>query len=83
MRCPTCHGLGYLRGPGLAWIVTGGTPCPECLGSGYTSCCDAAGSRALGAYRDDTFPERKCDYCGKLYRGPAVYCSLPCAVADA
>ena len=35
------------------------------------------------AYRDESFDERACDYCGKLYRGPAVYCSLECALADA
>jgi hypothetical protein len=35
------------------------------------------------AYRDDRFAERSCDHCGKPYRGPAVYCSLECAVADA
>ena len=29
------------------------------------------------------FPERPCDKCGKPYRGPAVYCSLTCALADA
>lgn len=34
------------------------------------------------AYRDDAFAERACDYCGKLYRGPAVYCSLECATDD-
>ena len=35
------------------------------------------------AYRDDSFPERDCDHCGKPYKGPAVYCSLHCAMADA
>jgi hypothetical protein len=35
------------------------------------------------SYRDDTFPERLCDRCGTLYRGPAVYCSLQCALDDA
>jgi hypothetical protein len=34
-------------------------------------------------HRRKAFPERACDKCGKLYRGPAVYCSLECAVADA
>ena len=34
---------------------------------------------AEAAYRDDRFPERACDHCGK----PAVYCSLACAIADA
>jgi hypothetical protein len=34
-------------------------------------------------YRDDRYPERACDKCGKSYRGPAVYCSLECATKDA
>lgn len=38
---------------------------------------------AQAAYRDDTYPERACDRCGATYQGPAVYCSLKCAVADA
>jgi hypothetical protein len=38
---------------------------------------------ARAAYRDDSFPARLCDRCGTPYRGPAVYCSLECAVADA
>jgi hypothetical protein len=38
---------------------------------------------ARAAYRDDSFPARLCDHCGTPYRGPAVYCSLECAVADA
>lgn len=37
----------------------------------------------LDKYRDDAFQERECDCCGKLYRGPAVYCSLECAMKDA
>src|SRR4051812_30061416 len=35
------------------------------------------------AYLDDSYPERTCDHCGRLYRGPAVVCSLSCAIADA
>jgi hypothetical protein len=35
------------------------------------------------AYRDSSFNERECDHCGERYRGPAVYCSLTCALADA
>ncbi len=34
------------------------------------------------AYVDESFPERKCDHCEKLYRGPAVYCSWICATLD-
>lgn len=34
-------------------------------------------------YIDERFDERACDHCGKPYRGPAVYCSLKCAQADA
>lgn len=36
-----------------------------------------------GRYVNARFPERPCDKCGKPYRGPAVYCSLTCALADA
>jgi RNase P subunit RPR2 len=32
-------------------------------------------------YRVDGYPERKCDQCGTPYSGPAVFCSLACAVA--
>lgn len=35
------------------------------------------------AYRDDSYLPRHCDRCQKVYRGPAVYCSLDCAMADA
>jgi hypothetical protein len=38
---------------------------------------------ARAGYRNDAFPERECDRCGKTYRGPAVYCSFGCAIADA
>lgn len=47
--------------------------------------CEPGGwirERTLRAYRDPSLPERACDYCGKTYRGPAVYCSLECALAD-
>ena len=38
---------------------------------------------ARNAYRDAGCPERTCDNCGKTYRGPAVFCSLECALAAA
>jgi hypothetical protein len=38
---------------------------------------------AESAYVDPTLPPRECDNCHKIYRGPAVYCSLECALADA
>jgi hypothetical protein len=76
MICEACEGEGYRCGvdpqnPGALVML----PCLECNGSGIAN---------WGAivYRDDTFDERKCDYCGKLYRGPAVYCSLECATDD-
>lgn len=34
-------------------------------------------------YKDDRYPERECDYCHHSYKGPAVYCSLRCALVDA
>jgi hypothetical protein len=39
--------------------------------------------RARAAYQDDNYPPRPCDHCRLEYRGPAVYCSLECALADA
>ena len=79
MICPTCRGRQFVPVPGSAEDdeLAEMKPCPDCIG-GVASCCDAAGS-----YLDDTFPERVCDGCGKLYRGPAVYCSRTCAIADA
>jgi hypothetical protein len=38
---------------------------------------------ARRAYCDAGFPERPCDHCGELYKGPAVYCCLDCALAGA
>jgi hypothetical protein len=44
---------------------------------------EADQARVRAAYRNDNFVERACDCCGRLYRGPAVYCSLDCTLADA
>jgi hypothetical protein len=33
---------------------------------------------AFAAYHDDSYPERRCEHCGTLYRGPAVYCGRRC-----
>lgn len=38
---------------------------------------------AESAYYDPTYARRRCDFCGRMYRGPAVYCRLTCALADA
>jgi hypothetical protein len=35
------------------------------------------------SYHDDACEPRACDHCSATYRGPAVYCSLECALADA
>jgi hypothetical protein len=35
------------------------------------------------AYHDPTFPPRQCSHCGLTYTGPAVYCSLACALKAA
>jgi len=43
---------------------------------------DVYRKRAEAAYHDNRYEERKCDLCGRLYRGPAVYCSLNCAESD-
>lgn len=89
MICETCRGRGFVPHAALEDLIVH-RPCQTCQGSGVASCCDAAGSRwlddwprpAVEAYRDDAFPERLCDFCGTLYRGPAVYCSLECATED-
>jgi hypothetical protein len=59
--------------------VTRGEPLAACANCGAPLVFPAPEE----AYRDDAFDERLCDHCGKSYRGPAVYCSLECAVADA
>lgn len=38
---------------------------------------------AKGSFRDNRYAERECDHCHMPYRGPTVYCSLDCALADA
>jgi hypothetical protein len=45
----------------------------------------AAIERAERAYNDPTFQPRLCERegCGVTYTGPAVYCSLACAMQDA
>ena len=94
MNCPECKGRGYVK-----LFRHGRMQCLECGGSGIASCCDAAGSRAAptlaelaavyrqrgsaDSYVDPACPPRACDKCGALYRGPAVYCSLKCAMEDA
>ena len=67
-----------------------GYTCPSCGRTSYhpkdllCRYCGACGYEDDDSpYRDAAYPERACDHCGKLYRGPAVYCSLRCAVADA
>jgi hypothetical protein len=80
--CEFCQGEGYVRGKDPATpdaLVM--LPCLECNGSGVASCCDVAGS-GDDPYVNPSFAERECDFCGKPYRGPAVYCSLECATDD-
>jgi hypothetical protein len=60
------------------------TPCPHCGAIALiVSLPNGGPDWAASAYRNDAFPERDCDYCGRSYRGPAVYCSLDCALEDA
>lgn len=40
-------------------------------------------ARAKDAYHDASYPKRHCDRCSREYTGPAVYCSLNCALEDA
>jgi hypothetical protein len=44
-------------------------------------CTFAAAAEA--AYHDTRFAVRLCDHCEQPYQGPAVYCCLGCALADA
>ena len=74
--CPDCIGGIASSSDAAGSRPIGAFTCPRC------AFVDAE-LRASEAYRDDTFPERMCDHCGQLYRGPAVYCSLECAMADA
>lgn len=53
-------------------------PCPHC-----GAIAIVVGSSDHDPYRDMTFAERGCDHCGQKYQGPAVYCSLECALEDA
>ncbi len=39
--------------------------------------------RPVNAYVNAAYQPRQCDRCGTTYRGPAVYCCLECAIADA
>lgn len=38
---------------------------------------------AVGAYRDETLPERECERCHNSFRGPGLYCCRRCALEDA
>lgn len=68
--CPNCQTISYN---------------PNDIAQRYCGACHAFVDDAPGAdrYRNDAFPPRPCDYCGRPYQGPAVYCSFSCALADA
>jgi hypothetical protein len=51
--------------------------------SGTAVVYDYSDGRAALAYHDPAYPARTCESCGKSYTGPAIYCSLRCAVEDA
>jgi hypothetical protein len=57
--------------------------CDDCQARWWGLCGVSAPVDPKQAYRDDSYPSRNCDYCGLRYRGPAVYCSIECAIADA
>ena len=61
---------------GAIWEVAGRLSGPEAH-------MLASLARSRAAYRDPACTERKCDFCHKPYRGPAVYCQYVCATADA
>ena len=81
--CQDC-GVSVVR-----WFE-GPTLCAECQWISELPLADQPGARrwlrrlhAETDYRNESYAERACDRCGGLYHGPAVYCSLACAVADA
>jgi hypothetical protein len=75
--CGRCH--AFVDDPPAIRPRPLSDPCAIC-GRPWRQCeC----GEPLDAYRDDRFAERGCDRCGKAYRGPAIYCSLECALADA
>ncbi len=39
-------------------------------------------AKASSIYHNTGFPASECDYCGKTYHGPSVYCSWICAQRD-
>lgn len=46
-------------------------------------CLEAQRAADEAKYRDASHDERPCDRCHRPYRGPSLYCSLACALADA
>lgn len=72
-HCPFCNAVSYN---------------PHDILNGYCGRCHRFASddpitAGAAAYHNDSYPERACDRCKRPYRGPAVYCSLACALADA
>jgi len=51
--------------------------CKDCIRQAVAT------AAAEASYVDASYDERLCERCAKPYRGPALYCSLVCAVADA
>ena len=95
MICPVCEGTGIYYGmPGACpECIAGVVSCCDTAGAGdwldeQNRAVEAREQQAArlvaeASYRNPSFFARKCDHCGKTYRGPAVYCSLECALADA
>jgi hypothetical protein len=83
-HCSYCGGkLDEDSVPLILWNEAGGCAefCDRCMVTEWGFVIDEQ-ARPRAAYRDDSYPERACDHCGKPYRGPAVYCSFDCAIAD-
>jgi hypothetical protein len=97
LPCLECNGSGVVSGCDAAGSSSPPSfVCPRCgaqsfnpndIRERYCGRCHAfivdEWPPSPEAYRDESFDERACDLCGKPYRGPAVYCSLECALADA
>jgi hypothetical protein len=88
-RCPDCHAFACFGFGPRALDVSVNMWCNVC-GAGFNAApqmriAHRIARRATPAdlYRNDLYPPRECDHCGKSYCGPAVYCSQACAEADA
>jgi hypothetical protein len=75
--CPGCRMVGWKSDEHARTELRATLMRLDLIGEGVSR------ERAKRAYIDPWCPARRCDRCGEPYQGPAVYCSLACAEADA